>query len=338
MYTVIVIFQAICVVAAVCTTVSIILAKPMQAGKYLYITMAGTTLQSVGYFLEITAKDQGSALTAVKMEYIGLCIGFMMLLMYVFTVCHIKPPRFLFPMLIGVNFSTIICVLTCEYHTLYYSWISFSADDWLYPHLVFGRGPQYWVHMCAMVVMVIMALSAAIRRYSITNTSKKRDYNFLKMLVSFAGITLLLLTGYLTGFFGFYDPTPFMLLMICIFVRFNIFDISQSAMEVVVNTIKESIILVDEKYRFLECNSEAYAVFPELVDCSAGTDISEVSTLLEELILRRSSREFSIGDRYYQSHINDILGKNNAVVGHVACIIDVTESHTRNISDGNFRC
>ncbi len=328
MYTAIVVVQALTVAAGIMVFAELLMkTKPVFAGKFLYVAFACAVFDSIGYLMEITSVSRGGAITAVKIEYVGICFGMLMLLIYIFQVCKVKSIMWFYLLLFILNVATVGIVMTCEFHDFYYTSIEFETD-WLYPHLVLGKGPWYGMHFMIMAIMVFSIIIVAARRYIISAKTEVKESSFLSVIIFVGVMVIFLIIAYLMGLLGYFDPTSMLFLWVCIFIRYNILDITPSAVETVSDVIQESLIVVDKNYIYVDSNREARNVFPEFeAKKFERMKIGEYSSLLEDIFTCDSEREFKIGDRYYRSNVVPIYGNNKNITGYTACIIDITDSY-----------
>lgn len=325
MFVALVAFQLACIVIAFITIITIIHIKNMYEGKYLVLAMAGTFLQSTAYLIEITSTDMQSAMTAVKFEYLGASMGIYLLYAYVLKVCRTKFPPVYYIAILGVFLCTTFAVFTYEYHDYYYRNLEYVYEG-AYPHIVFDRGPLYYVHMINVYYVIISMLFIAVRRYAVSKTSGRSSKVFLRLIFTFGIISAVLITAYMMGFLGYFDPVPFAMLMISLFVRVNIYDITPVALEMVIENIGDSVIIVDRDFKYLDCNPEAVRVFPEFEFARPGFPISDFSPRFGAYFAHGGKCDFEIGSKYYSCSIIDIIN-HGKTQGYTAYVSDITEEH-----------
>lgn len=328
MYTVIVAVQALLVAAGVLVYAGLVTDKrPVYGGKFLYIAFSCAIFNSVAYLMELTSVAKDGAVTATKFEYVGICYGLLMLMIYVFKVCRAKMRIWYFLLLFVLNTISVGLVMTCEFHSFYYTSIGFETD-WLYPHLVLGKGVWYWTHMIIAGIMVVSIVAVSVKRYIFSAKNEVTESRFLSVVIFVGVITVLMIIAYQSGILGYYDPTPALFMSICIFIRYNIVDITPMALDVVADVINEILIIVDKNYVYVDCNREAKKVFPEFEAKNfERRKIGDYSSLLEDVFVNNNDREFKIGDRYYRSNVVPLYSGNNNISGYTACIIDITDSY-----------
>ena len=330
MYPFLVCFQLILVIAAVVTLVEIISSNPLLEGKYLFIALCGAIVHSTGYLIEITSKDLSSAMVSVKFQYLGLCFGLFMLLMYSFKACRTKLPEIVKGIFLLVNTITCLLVFTTDVidHQLYYKSFSFETEG-LYPHLVLVKGPYYYIHTITALIMIVVLVIMGVLRFSAAAKANIKDTKFVAAIIGVGSLSVIVVVLYNTGALQYYDPSSLLFVLMCIFIRFNIYDIGESAMQIVTESINQSIIVVDKNYMYIDCNPEAKKVFPELEEGNFERKrIGSYLTVLEDIFVTQSNHEFKIRDRFYRADVFPVTSKNSdKISGYAACITDCTQSH-----------
>ena len=330
MYIFLVILQLVCVISTVFILIEIASSNPLLEGKYLFVAFCGAIVHSLGYLMEITSRDLSSAMMSIKFQYLGLCFGLFMLVMYSFKACRSKLPDFMRNIFLFENFLICILVFTTDLfeHGLFYKSRSFSNEG-LYPHVVMEKGPFYYIHILTMVIMIITLILMAVKKYSTSAKTNVKDSKFLGVVIGVGTVTIIVVLLYNTSILQYYDPSSLLLVTMCIFIRFNIYDIGESAMQIVTESINQSIIVVDNDYMYIDCNAEAKKVFPELEEGNFERKrIGSYLTVLEDIFVTQSNQEFKIRDRFYRADVFPVKSKNtDRITGYAACITDCTQSH-----------
>ena len=321
-----ILFQSVCISLSFMTIISLLKVRNIYEGKYLALAMGGTLLQSLAYMSEITSHDLSSALVSIKFEYIGACFGIYLLYYYVLQVCRVRMPKTYYAVILIILSVSCLAVATSQYHDLYYINMTYETSG-AYPHIVFERGPLYWVHMAMVFFLIISMLFFALRRYAPSVKSGRDSKAFLQMIIWFGVIAATLVVLYLAGVLSYFDPVPFMMLMISIFVRYNVFDITPMAQEAILDSIGEGLVVVDRDLKFISANSMAVRLFPELSAARAGRPIKAASERFESIFNDGKRCEFNINGGYYTCTLTEILSGGSRL-GYIANLSDVTETHT----------
>ncbi len=330
MYIFLIVLQLLCVISTVFILVELISSNPLLEGKYLFIALCGATVHSTGYLMEILSKDLSSAMMSVKFQYLGLCFGIFMLLMYSFKACRTKLPWIVKLLFLLVNITTCLLVFTTDIfnHKFYYKSVTFENEG-IFPHLVLVKGPFYYVHTSTMLTIIVILVIVGIVRFSMAAKTNIKDSKYITAIIGVGILSVVTVTLYNTGALQYYDPSSLLFVIMCIFIRFNIYDIGESAMQIVTESINQSIIVVDKNYIYIDCNAEAKKVFPELEEGNFERKrIGSYLTVLEDIFVTQSNHEFKIKDRFYRADVFPVTSKNSdKISGYAACISDCTQSH-----------
>ncbi len=330
MYIFLIMLQLTAVIAAVVTLIEVISSNPLLEGKYLFIALCGAVIHSTGYLMEITSKDYGSAMMSVNFQYLGLTFGIFMLLMYSFKACRTNLPEIVKGIFLLVNTLTCLLVFTTNPlgHTIYYKSVTFENEG-LFPHLILEKGPYYYVHTIAMLVMILVLVVMGVIRFSAAAKANAKNTKFILAIIAVGSLSLIVVMLYNLGVFQYYDPSSLLFVLMCIFIRFNVYDIGESAIQMITESINQSIVVIDKNFMYIDSNAEAKKVFPQFEEGKFERKrIGLYLPLLEDIFVTQTSQEFKIADRYYKAEVIPVTAKNSEkITGYAACITDYTDTH-----------
>ncbi|MGN0343905.1 MAG: ATP-binding protein [Lachnospiraceae bacterium] len=293
--------------------------------KNLLVTGFLILLQNIGYLIVLSARDLEEALIGVRVEYLGTAFIVSFMMMFVLQYCKRELKRWVVVVLMVFDGIVLMSVWCCRYTTIYYSSLKFEAEP--LPHLVHGNGPLY------IMTVIMIAIQMLYGIFTCFITWKKSKPGKMKMCCGFMTVVLMFplfsygisMTGLLKG--GAYDSTPgsaamtsFLLGLIILFGR--IFDGQAIAYATIIRKLKEPVVLVDNKYRFVECNDRAYEVFPSLVGLQEGDEIADpmlLYTLQNERISDIISDDFIM-----RPDVQQIL-EHGEIKGYAVLLADLTE-------------
>ena len=92
--------------------------KSSYMQNLMLILLISLLLNFTGYLLELTSRDQESALLGVKLAYLGKPYIMLSIFFFVMALCKIRVPLILKNIQIGFQLLITILVLTCEHHHL----------------------------------------------------------------------------------------------------------------------------------------------------------------------------------------------------------------------------
>ncbi len=227
-------------------------------------------LSDLGHFLGAQAQDTDTAVMAMKITYIGGIFSPLMIMLMVFSLCEIKLSRLLkiaaFVLCGGVYSS----VLTIGSSDIFYSYMHFDEQK---HHLYREYGFMHTVFQVTVIIMFAISLAAIVYSYLKKNQVSRK----MLMLLFFPEII-----GFVSYFFGrnFFSveltPVSYDLAMIVYLVivyKMCLYDVSDSAIDSLVETGDTGFISFDFGYNYLGSNETAKSIFPQLAELTVDKSI-----------------------------------------------------------------
>lgn len=185
--------------------------------------------------------------------------------------------------------------------------------------------------LCGMGLPYALSLYALIRA-CIKNPqyAAERKYGLILALSFFPVVSLI---SYAMKLTHIYDPTPFTLgvilsvVVILIWSR-KVYDFSGLAAGILLNSMSDGVIALDERKRIVSYNPAAAEIFPELNGRVLGKYVEELEGFPQDMLGEDVREEFSLHDSFYQGHVEQIPDRFGRNKGYVVLLFDVTE--TRN--------
>ncbi len=329
-YTLVVILQLVGILVASIALVILIKGDPSRENRLLLCFTMLQILRNAGYLFEITSTSIEEALLAVKIQYIGSCFLCMLLLIFVARYCDVKLPKSFVALIGTVNMLVLLTVLTCEYHSLYYTRILFQDGGW-YPHLLLVHGPMYYVYLFVSVLLPYFS-TLSILFYSGAQTDNKKKKRNLYGTGTALGIAIFLLLLYESKMISFlYNPVP---MIICIIVSLLViilwnksgFDMYRSGFSEVLETIDDCVIFMDVNKNIIEYNQASLGVFPELKDGKIR-NITQIEDFPIDLLQTPGKCEFAFREKFYEGHLKAMTDEESMVRGYTMLIFDVTDTY-----------
>ena len=297
--------------------------------KNLLVTGFLILVQNVGYLIVLSSRDLEEALIGVRVEYMGTAyiVSFMML--FVLQYCKRELNKWIVSALMIYDSIILISVWCCEYTKIYYSSVEYVAEP--LPGLAHGNGPLYIFQIIMIVVQMLYTFLNCLTTWIKSKPGK------MKMSCGFMTIVLLYpffsygisMSGVLME--GTYDSTPgavaltsFLLGLIILFGK--IFDGQAVAYASIISKLKEPVILVDSKFRFVECNDRAYEVFPSLVGLTEGDDVEEPMLLN---VLQNEHVSDIVSDEFIMRPDVQKIMENGELTGYAVLLSDLTEERKK---------
>lgn len=318
-----------CICVIVCALFLLLKGDGSREQKLMQYFLMGALIQNTGYLLELTALTVEAAIVAVKIQYIGSLAIPISYCYFMFGYCFGKAPDKILRLLKIADVFVLGLVFTCESHHFYYSRI-----DWMYTleghgYLSLEYGPGYWIFiLCGAIIPYVLTLYVLIRV-----CIRKPDYAVerrYKLILGLSFFPVMGLCAYVMKLTSVYDPTPFTLglvlasVVILVWSR-KVYDFSSLASGILLDSMSDGVIAIDEHERIVSYNPAAAGIFQEL-NFAVGKHIGELDGFSQDMLGQDVCREFCLKDKFYQVHIKQILDKYGEKKGYVILILDVTET------------
>ena len=219
---------------------------------------------NLGYFMLGHVETYEAALVANRLTYMGGCYLQLILMFAVFSLCQIKLNRWVRVAFLVLSTIVYLSALTIGHSTIFYESITFERVDDA-PIFTKQYGVMHTVFIAMVIAYFLLSIGAIVYSY------------FRKNQVSRKTIYLLLLTEIvaMVCFFGgrmaaiplellpvSYDLGLAMYLIIA--YRVGLYDVTDTAIDSLVQTGSTGFASVDFKFNYLGSNETAKSVFPEL--------------------------------------------------------------------------
>ena len=300
--------------------------------KLMMCFLIGALIQNAGYLLEITAPTVEAAMVAVKVQYMGSLTIPITYCEFIFIYCFEKVPVKLLRFLKIVDVMILGLVLTCDLHSLYYHEVKWLETAQGHKYLSLTYGPGYGLFMvCGSIVPYAMSLYALLR-VCIRKSEYDADRKY-KLILGLSALPLVALVGYAMKLTDVYDPTPLVLgltlsAVVILIWRRKVLDFSSMASEILLDSMSDGVIALDEQKRIVSYNPAAVSIFRDLDGSAIGKHVDELRDFPQEILGDDVKEEFFLNGCFYQSHARQILDEFGNNTGYVVLILDVTE--TRN--------
>ena len=271
-------FSMIC--SLVVLFISIYVRKAPKSLWFSYMALAICTF-TVGYYFTITSLTKDAAMMATKVQYLGICYIGPFMFLFILEYCGKQIRKTLVALIMVIPTVALILIQTWPRHTLYYKEVVFITDA-VVPHLRVTGAPFYYVFFIYTYIISIAAAVIAILFYKRSSISIKKQ-----SIPLIAGITIPLI-GNMANVFKiiswYLDLTPIVMSMSCILLGYSIigqglYRIVPIAREQIVESMVDGFILVDMQGRFLDANSAAIRLLPQLKNTTTGTQLDELAEL-----------------------------------------------------------
>ncbi len=300
--------------------------------KLMQYFLLGSLVQNAGYLLELTAAGMDAAIVAVKMQYLGSLTVPISYCYFMFSYCYKKKPLLMLNFLKIVDIFILGLVFTCDVHNIYYRQIRWSVTADGHGYLTLSYGWGYWVFLlCGMGLPYALSIYVLIRAcVKHPEYAAERKYRLI-LILSFLPVVALI--SYSMKLTYIYDPTPATLgvilsiVVILIWGR-KVYDFGGLAAGILLNSMSDGVIALDEQKRIVSYNPAATGIFPDLCSRMLGRKIRELRGFPQDMLDGDAREDFCINQSFYQGHVEQIPDRFGRNRGYVLLILDITE--TRN--------
>ena len=324
-------FILVQLVALTLTFVAIALIIHMDgsnAQKMMICFMIGVLVQNAGNLFEALSSGPAEALVAIKLQYLGACFVPLFFSQFIFMYCNQRQPQWLFRSLGYIDLIVLILVWTCNYHHMFYKNMTYVFEG-THPHFVFSYGWGFWLFIWIGALTPFgLAVWALIRSFMEDNYQRRKKHYILFIILAVipAGALLMRASQQMKD----YDLVPptlaIVLSSVVIFVwsRRN-YDLSRAAAETVMHESENGVIFLDDEERIVGYNPAVEEIFYDLDKRLIGKKVTKIRNFPEEIMQDDQKREFTMGDRYFEGHIEPVNDKKGILLGYVILIFDVTQ-------------
>ncbi len=301
-----------------------------RARKLMGYFLCGALVQNIGYFLELTATCLDVAVAATKVENLGSLFVGVSYSLFIYSYCYVKPPRRIFIFLGAVDFVMIPIFLFCDRHTLYYQQMQWLATDFGYHYLRLEYGPLYYpMLILRFFVPYFLSLCVLLRAACAKDAARDAKRQYL-LILGISMLPVFALLAYVLKLTQVFDLSPIVLEMslsmvvILIWSRRN-FDFRRLASDVLLASMSDGVIAIDDWMRLVSYNPAATRIFPDLAGCRPGESVEKLQDFDRAMLDDRASYRFHVGERHYESHAKQIDDGSGKLQGYVMLLIDMTD-------------
>ena len=231
-------------------------------------------IANLGYTMVAHTKELEAALVATKFAYVGGCYVLLLLLLGVLSLCDIPIPRWLRMTLYSVSTAVYLLVLTIGYSPVYYEGVTLVEQDGV-SMLIKQYGPAHTVFIAMEILYFVSTISVVAYCFVRKNqVSRKNLYLLLATevvgMVCFFGGRLIVPGLELLPFA--YDFALVVDLIIA--YRLCLYDITDSAVDSLVENGVTGFASFDFKYNYLGSNETAKVFLPALANLTVDRPVA----------------------------------------------------------------
>lgn len=237
-------------------------------------------ITNLGFSMFARATSLEEAIAGKKIAYIGGCFLLMFIMFMVFSLCHIKLSRFIRVTLMTISTIIYISVLSIGYSDIFYKKdMSFEIVGDV---VKINKTYSFMHNVFVVIVITYFAMSIIATVYSYfrkNQVSRTMIYllclsELVAMLAYFAGKQLvegveLLPAAYVFG----------QIMYLIIIYKITLYDISDTAIDSMVESGSTGFISFDFRFRYLGSNKTAKRIFPELYELTVDKPINNLEIM-----------------------------------------------------------
>ncbi|MGD1833957.1 MAG: histidine kinase N-terminal 7TM domain-containing protein [Sphaerochaetaceae bacterium] len=301
--------------------------------------LVSTLIYAASYFFEISAATDMQITLALYLEYLGI---FFIPIFWVFIAWsyHPEEPAYNEPLLrrlkilFAIPVISNIAVWTNGYHHWVYDHIGMNSEQSI-SLLVVDRGPGFWVLNGIMIVFLIIGSVKMLINLIQSDGNYRKQY----LLLSLAAVPPILSYSFIlfqsTPYNIDTSPVAFALSGILIFwgmYNLQLFNILPIAQKLVVEAIRDAMIVLDPEGCLIEYNVPAKKLFDSRVPGINKKPLIELYPHLTPLFLSESDSyeidlEMPSSDnvRSFSVYRSAIIDRKNHLRGNLYLLHDLTE-------------
>lgn len=326
-FEILLIIQIISVCLTFVSIIRVLSVRNSVSSRYLVLTVIFTMLYSMGYLEEMLARSAEAALLSYVIQYFGL--AFLPVGYFCFTCDYleIKLNRVFKWISFGISGMIFTFVVLAPYANLYYDSYEFVYSG-LYPHLVTGKTPVYWMYL---IVETFFLMSSAILFAVKFRTGSSNRIRALLLLLFFESLLPIIGTTLnIIGLLGGFEASSSVASIMSVLITFTLTsgrmaDVREVAYANLYRNIGMGIIIADSSQNYIDSNFSAQTMLPMLKEMSPGDPL-----IMPELPLFEG-----LGEHYFEKDGKLFVstcvrlfegGKN---LGFIISVNDVSEIRER---------
>ena len=303
--------------------VALLRKTPNRVIQNLLLCDIGCLVMNAGYLLQLGADSHEAAFLLWRVSCIGNIVFYYFFSFFVFDYLQLKYPRRARNLWGCFELFCAFCIWDDRLVHLV------ASDRVVRPELADGlleteTGLIFMVrygNICVMLMLVIIYTLARCLRTRLVRERRNLIILSCAQLVIFVSLVVRLCIPMPI------DVTPLLaavslLIIILYVIRGEFFTIADTGREWVFEHIEDAFVIVDTLYGYLDSNTYANSLFPELQRGKKSARISE--DLLR--LFRSADNSVKLGEKYYDRTVTPLI-QQNVIVGYCLLLVDMTENH-----------
>ncbi len=316
------ILQALGIIIPVIGIYGLLKMRQTNTSTKLLIANIGVLIMNSCYLLILRSDNLHSTVSSFRIMYLGNIIFYIFFIMFVFSYLQVHKFRMIIP--IVFIFEIVDLYLTWDENAAFKTYNNFEMkelNETALHYLDFEYGTLSKIRYAFIIVMMLFLLAVTLRR--MYNSKIRFDkHNYAKLSGSIFVVMISL--SFTLAFDMKFDIVPISTSIACIFVIIGVlkgdfYSIVETGRDTVFDAIQAAIIMVDEKWNYIDANSYAKSKIKVL------NYLNTYSALPPSIREMLDSEEINIlfeGSTFNKNHFDLYAG--NEVVGKAVILTDVT--------------
>jgi len=303
-------------------------------GKHYIVATFLSSLFTLFYVLELTSSSLEEIKTWIRMEYLPLSFLPVFILFMCFEFVGAKIKKGFYYMLLGIPLLTIFMQFTNEEYHFYYISMKLKENS-PFPVADLTGGPWFYVHSIFLYACVVISIVILLKRVTMVHFKFK-----MQLILMSLGLFIPILGSifYLSGTSPYgIDTGPVSMSLSFLFhgaalVSFQMFNVAPIFRDVVFESMKEGVIVLNAERKVVDYNHVAKKIVPTLKSKMIGHHLNEVlkeHSLLLEIICEKKEQDYKWSidqkNRHYHISHSPVFNKMDKLIGNVITFSDVTE-------------
>ncbi|NCB02998.1 MAG: diguanylate cyclase [Spirochaetia bacterium] len=310
--------------------------------KYLLYLLLANMVYAVAYFFEISAINVEQIKFFLYLEYIGI---FFIPIFWIFIAWSYHPDnpsynqslfkklRLLYLIPIIVN----IVVWTNDWHHLIYNDIGLDYNLSI-SLIIVDRAPGFWVINGIIILLYIIGAIRMVFNLIKSEGTHRKQYLLLTMATIPPVLSYTLILGQFTPYGLDINPIAFALSGLLLFWgmdNLQLFNILPVAQKLVIEVMRDAMIILDTKGRLIECNLPAKMLLVDDTPHLFKVPLSTLNPHLAPLFSHTSDTyeiDIALPDsneiRTYSIYRSSITDRRNRIRGNLYLLHDLTQIHS----------
>ena len=306
-----------------------------RSNGYLVTVYALTAIANIGYLALAISFDNGSAIFANNVTYIGGCFFPFACFMICADLSGMTIPIYVELPMALLSCVTLMFVFSSGFTEIYYKSVDMVRDENNITHIVKTYGPGHNLYLFMLVVYVTSLMALLIISFLRKNKTSWKTMTLFSIILFLNALTYFLeralhldielvpLTYLITE-----------IIFLVIYQRIDMYDMTANVLHAWDRMKEYAYIAVDKKLNFIGASALAKQIFPELLSQRIDAPLSEdihptiINLLKKTEDISRDNTKIKVAsveveDRVFRAEINFLEG-NSFTGGYILELYDIT--------------